>query len=323
MLPLTTEDIIIPNDCFGLRLDASLVKLYPGYSRSQLSASLKAGFITLNGREAKPKDKVYGGEHVKFQQHLVSVTNPDIHLAEDIPLDIRYEDEELLVINKPAGLVVHPGAGNRQHTLINALLHHNSNLAILPRAGIVHRLDKDTTGLLLVAKTHIAHTALVKQLQERSIKRQYTTLVYGHLISGGTVHTGYGRDPHNRLKMSVRPQGKEAITTYALKRQYRFITWLDITLHTGRTHQIRVHMAHLNHPIVGDSLYGGRSHSPAGVGDTLKQALRTFPRQALHACQLTFSHPSTNQTIAIQAELPEDFNTLLHMLEANHDLSSS
>ena len=314
------KEAIVLSEHHGQRVDVVLAQLFPDFSRSQLSMWLKEGAITLDQHQYRPKDKVYGGEHVKLH---VTLTNTESKSEpEDIPLDVVFEDEHLLVVNKPAGLVVHPGAGNPQHTLVNALLYHSPSLHHLARAGIVHRLDKDTTGLLIVAKTLATHTSLIRQMQAREIQRHYLTLVYGHIISGGMIDTCYGRHPRNRLKMAVCAQGKQAITQFSVHEQYPHFTLLDIALMTGRTHQIRVHMAHINHPVVGDPLYGGRSRIPAGINSTLRQELQQFKRQALHACSLSFIHPHLQTKLTFTAPLPDDFQSLLNTLEMHCDESS-
>jgi len=313
MTELLLEGTIVPNEYQGQRVDVVLAQLFPDFSRSQLTTWLKEGAITLNQHQYKPKDKVYGGEQIKV--HVIqSATDKELS-AENIPLDIIYEDEHLLVVNKQAGLVVHPGAGNPQHTLVNALLYHSPVLQHLPRAGIVHRLDKETTGLLLVAKTLPAHTSLIRQMQAREIQRHYLALVHGHIIGGGALDTFYGRHPRNRLKMAVCTHGKQAITQYSVNKQYQCLTLLDITLLTGRTHQIRVHMAHMNHPVVGDPLYGGKSRIPAGISDTLRQTIKQFKRQALHAYTLSFIHPKLQNNLTLTAPLPDDFQSLLTFLD--------
>ena len=314
------KEAIVLTEHHGQRVDVVLAQLFSDFSRSQLQSWLKEGAITLDQRHVKPKDKVYGGEHIKLQV-VLAISNSK-NEAEDIPLQVIFEDEHVLIINKPAGLIVHPGAGNPQHTLVNALLHHDPSLHHLSRAGIVHRLDKDTTGLLIVAKTLAAHTSLVRQMQAREIQRHYLALVYGHLISGGTIDTFYGRHPRNRLKMAVCTQGRQAITQFSLHQQYQHFTLLDVALMTGRTHQIRVHMAHINHPVVGDPLYGGRSRIPAGINNTLRQALQQFKRQALHACSLSFIHPHLQEPLTFTAPLPDDFQLLLTTLDTDCDSSS-
>ncbi|WP_131783439.1 23S rRNA pseudouridine(1911/1915/1917) synthase RluD [Legionella gresilensis] len=307
--------ITIPKDMYGQRIDVVLAQLFPDYSRSQLSQWLKEGKITVNDGYLKPKDKVLGGEIIHLDLQLISENKNEKLTPEAIPLNIVFEDDEIMVINKPADFVVHPGAGNPTHTLVNALLHYNPNLETLPRAGIIHRLDKDTTGLIIIAKTLAAHTYLIRQMQAREIKRFYLALVQGHVIASGEVNTFYGRHPHNRLKMAVREQGKEAITHYNVRKQYQFYTLLDIELFTGRTHQIRVHMAYKKHPIVGDPLYGTRMRIPPGANDELIMALQQFKRQALHAYTLSLIHPIKEQQLTFKAPLPDDFEHLLISLD--------
>ena len=309
------KEAIVPSQYHGQRVDVVLAQLFPDFSRSQLTGWLKDGAITLNKLQYKPKDKILGGEHVII--NVVLPENDSNNEAEDIPLDVVFEDEYLLIVNKPAGLVVHPGAGNPNHTLVNALLHHAPTLHHLPSAVIVQRLDTDTTVILIVAKTLTTHTSLIRQMQAREIQRHYLALVYGHVISGGVLDTHYGRHPRNRLKMAVCTNGRQAITQYALSKQYRYFTLLDVTLMTGRTHQIRVHMAHLNHPVVGDPLYGGRARVPAGINSDLRQAIHAFTRQALHACKLSFVHPDSKERLTFNAPLPDDFQLLLTTLEMN------
>ncbi|WP_133130111.1 23S rRNA pseudouridine(1911/1915/1917) synthase RluD [Legionella yabuuchiae] len=315
------KEAIVPPEHHGQRADVALATLFPEYSRAQLSLWLKKGFITFNDHCLKPKEKVKGGELVRIE---ASFARGDASFeAEDIPLNVVFEDDHLLIINKPSGLVVHPGAGNLKSTLVNALLHYDPALEPLPRAGIVHRLDKDTTGLLIVAKTLPAHTALIRQMQAREIQRSYLTLVHGHVIAGGKLATFYGRHPRNRLKMAVTKQGKEAVTEYRVKQHFNHFTLLDIRLLTGRTHQIRVHMAHLNHPIVGDPLYGGRARIPARVSDSLKNTLQTFKRQALHAYSLSFLHPISHQELTFTIPLPDDFKQLLSQMDETDELYNS
>jgi 23S rRNA pseudouridine1911/1915/1917 synthase len=312
---MTTNILVVPPECHGKRLDQALSLLLPQYSRSQLSNWIKNEQIKLNDKTVKPKEKVFVEDKIQvdFEDSLDKAAN--FYIAENIPLDIVFEDEEIIVINKPAGLVVHPGAGNYQNTLANALLFHAPILKNIPRAGIIHRLDKDTTGLLVVAKTLIAHTDLVRQLQERNVERFYTTLVKGHLIASGEINTFYGRNTKNRLKMAVCTSGKEAITQYYVKKQYNYYTLLAVKLLTGRTHQIRVHMAHINHPIVGDPLYGGRMQFPPKASETLIHTLKSFKRQALHAFKLGFQHPINRQPLCFQAPLPQDLSLLVQLLD--------
>lgn len=307
---------IVPIKACGQRADVVLADLLPAYSRSQLSRWLKEGTIVFLPRSLRPKDKVVGGEQVVVKKELVGNKTYD-DLPEPIVLDIIHEDDSLLVINKPAGLVVHPGAGNWQHTLLNALLHHEPRLQELPRAGIIHRLDKNTTGLLMIAKTLTAYTALVRQLQAREVERCYLALVRGHMVSGGLIQTYYGRHPKNRLKMAVTSAGKEAITEYRVKKHYKVATLLDVKLYTGRTHQIRVHMAHLHHPIIGDMLYGGTWHL-SSVSEKLRHAIQSFKRQALHAYTLAFVHPLTNTPLLFSAPLPDDYRYLMDCFNDEH-----
>lgn len=309
----------VPVEFRGMRADAVLAKLFPDYSRSQLSQWLKSGHVVFNGECLKPKDKVLGNESVILQATINSVC--DNIEAENIALDIIFEDDALLIINKPAGLVVHPGAGNPNHTLVNALLYHDNDLEQLPRAGIVHRLDKETTGLLIVGKTLSAYTSLVRQMQAREISRKYKALVHGHIIAGGHIDTFFGRHPRNRLKMAVCLEGKEAITDYSILKHYYQFSLLDVALQTGRTHQIRVHMEYIKHPIVGDPLYGGRRRIPSGLSDELKQMFQAFSRQALHAYHLSLVHPTRDENLTFTAPLPQDFQNLLTALESSDELS--
>lgn len=316
MIESIIQTINIPREYYGQRLDVVLAQLLPEYSRSQLTSWLKEGLITINKAQCKPREKVMGGEEIELHVDFSSLkAKTDEAEAENIALDIVYEDEDILIINKPAGLVVHPGAGNSKHTLVNGLLYHAPQLSHLPRAGIIHRLDKDTTGLLIVAKTLAAHTALVRQMQAREIDRRYITLVQGHLISGGEIETFYGRHPRNRLKMTVCAGGREAITLYSLRKQYQEFTLLNVQLMTGRTHQIRVHMDHIKHPVVGDTLYGGRLRFPSQASDELRELFSQFKRQALHAASLSFLHPITQKPLTFEAPLPDDFRILIEALD--------
>ena len=302
---------LVPDTCAGRRLDAVLAELFPDYSRSRLSAWIKSGDVAVDGAPARPRDPVRGGETIV----LNAVEEVQTHaVAEDIPLDILYEDAHVFVIDKPAGLVVHPGAGNPAGTLVNALLHRDPELDKLPRAGIVHRLDKDTSGAMVVARTLQAHTALVAQLSAREVHRQYLAVVVGALVSGGTANAAIDRHPRDRLRMSVREDGKDAVTHYRLRERFRAHTALECRLETGRTHQIRVHMAHLKHPIVGDPLYGGALKLPKGASDGLIAALRSFKRQALHAEMLEFAHPVGGEPVRCEAPVPEDMQQLMRQL---------
>ncbi|MBN8717223.1 23S rRNA pseudouridine(1911/1915/1917) synthase RluD [Thermomonas sp.] len=301
----------IPDEAAGRRLDAVLAELFPAYSRSRLSAWIKSGAVQVDGAPARPRDPVRGGEAVA----LTVVEDVQTHaVAEDIPLCVLYEDAHLFVLDKPAGLVVHPGAGNPAGTLVNALLHRDPGLDRLPRAGIVHRLDKDTSGVMVVARTLEAHTALVAQLSARQVHRQYLAIVVGALVSGGTAAAPIDRHPRDRLRMAVREDGKEAVTHYRLRERFRAHTALECRLETGRTHQIRVHMAHLKHPIVGDPLYGGSLKLPKGASEALIAALRGFRRQALHAEVLEFAHPVSGEPVRCEAPVPNDMQQLMRLL---------
>ncbi len=302
---------VVPDSAAGRRLDQVIAELFPEHSRSRLAGWIKSGDVLLDGARVRPRDAVHGGERIEVAA-VDSVQT--LAEAEDIPLQILHEDAHLLVLDKPAGLVVHPGAGNPGGTLMNALLHHDPALERLPRAGIVHRLDKDTSGVMVVARTLQAHTALVAQLSARDVHRQYLAVVVGALVSGGTVDAPIDRHPRDRLKMGVREDGKPAVTHYRLRERFRAHTALECRLETGRTHQIRVHMAHLKHPIVGDPLYGGSLRLPKGASDTLVAALRGFRRQALHAQVLEFEHPVGGAPLRCEAPLPDDLLGLLAAL---------
>jgi len=312
------HELIIPAELAGDRIDQALAKLLPEYSRSMLKTWLDGHKITVNGEYWQPKAKVSGGETVIIEAELEKQIT---HEAEEIDLNIIYEDDDILVINKPVGMVVHPGAGHRASTMLNALLHHAPNLQNIPRAGIIHRLDKDTSGLLVITKTLAAHTFLVKQLQQRKISREYQTIVYGELISGGTITTQIGRHSKLRTKMAVvdREHGKEAVTHYRIIKKFRDFTHLRVMLETGRTHQIRVHLAHIHHPIIGDKAYGGRMRLPKNAPAALIETLQNFKRQALHASKLGLTHPITHEWMEWQAELPADMQELLNILTSVMD----
>ena len=301
----------IPDDLAGLRLDQALARMFPDYSRSRLKEWLLSGAISVDGGSRRPRDPVKGGERIEFQPQ----SEPEVRAKpEPISLDVVFEDEDLLVVNKPAGLVVHPGAGNPGGTLMNGLLHHAPQLESVPRAGIVHRIDKDTTGLLLIAKTLPAHTALVRQLAERSISREYLAVCTGVLTGGGTISEPLGRHPVDRKRMSVQQNGKPAVTHFRVLERFRAFTYVSVKLETGRTHQIRVHFAWRRNPLVGDPVYGGRLALPAGASDALIDTLRRFRRQALHAARLQFEHPASGNAMALAAPLPDDFEQLLIVL---------
>lgn len=297
--------------CKGMRLDQALAQSFPQHSRNRLSQWIKQGQVTIEGKSCEPKLKVKGGEQVAIHPPLAIAQA----LAQNIPLSIVYEDEALLVINKPAGLVVHPGAGNAEGTLLNALLYHAPQLKHLPRAGIIHRLDKETTGLMVIAKTLSAHTALVVALQKRVIQREYLALVGTELIAGTTIEAPIGRHPLVRTKMAVTQSGKFACTHFRCKRRYQGFTLLDVKLETGRTHQIRVHLSHQGYPLVGDATYGWRYRVPPKSSLALQNYLSTFNRQALHAWRLSLPHPVSKQPCSWQAPLPEDFSELLRLLQ--------
>jgi 23S rRNA pseudouridine1911/1915/1917 synthase len=308
----TRHTLSMPEELIGQRLDQALARLLPAYSRARLQQWIQEGRVTVNNQTTRAKDRVRGGEQIE-------VLVPDVPAgdwqAEDIPLVIVYEDDDLLVIDKPAGLVVHPGAGNPEGTLLNALLHHVPALRRLPRAGIVHRLDKETSGLLVVAKTEMARLDLIEQLKERSLSREYMALVQGIVIAGGTIDAPIGRHALTRTRMAVSGRGRPAVSHYRVERKFRAHTLLRVKLESGRTHQIRVHMAHLKHPLVGDPVYGGRALLPKGAAPDLIEVLHGFKRQALHATRLGLVHPTTRQSMVWDSAPPQDFRDLLEVLE--------
>ncbi len=301
------EQLTAADNPAGQRLDQLLADALPDFSRSKLSQWIKQGHVQVDGARAKPSQRLYGGE-------AVSVDAPLENQVDDRPqsldLDLVHTDEHFFVVNKPPGLVVHPAAGHADGTLLNALLHRDEALKKLPRAGIVHRLDKDTSGLLVVARTPIAHSSLVRQLEERTVSRRYWTLVYGRLVSGGTVDLPLGRHPVDRKKMAVREDGKAAVTHYRVLRRFKSFSELSVKLETGRTHQIRVHLSQQRFPIVGDRQYGGRLRSPAGAGEGLLNALNSLRRQALHAVRLAFDHPASGDRVSFEVPLPDDLAAL-------------
>lgn len=301
--------MVVPDDYGGLRLDQALVKFFPEYSRSRLQEWITLQQVKVDGEFATTKQKVWGGEKLEVMPQTHPTEQP--YLAENIALDIVYEDDTLLVINKPVGLVVHPGSGNWEGTLLNALLHHASQLEAVPRAGIVHRLDKDTSGLLVVAKTITAQTALVRQLESRSVHREYLALVHGEIKRAASVDAPIGRHPTQRVKMAVVENGKPAITHYQIEKAFPSCTLLRCRLETGRTHQIRVHMAHIGHPLVGDSVY---LKGPQKCVPQLRELLTGFPRQALHATRLGLEHPVSGEMMEWHAPLPEDMRQLLKQI---------
>jgi 23S rRNA pseudouridine1911/1915/1917 synthase len=312
-----TDDSIltltIPHDLGGVRLDVALQRLLPEHSRSRLQAWIKEGLVTVDKSTSTSKTKVWGGEQVIVQ--VQAKPENKAFIPEDIPLDIVFEDDHILVINKPAGMVVHPAAGNWSGTLLNALLFHVPQLKDVPRAGIVHRLDKETSGLLVVAKTLAAQTNLVRQLQARTVKREYRTIVWGQIWRNGRVDQPIGRDPKSRTKMAINRMGKPAVTRYEVLERFSVQTYLRCNLETGRTHQIRVHMQSLKAPIVGDSVYGFRGIVPIrAMTQTLRDAVSQFDRQALHAIKLGLQHPDTDEFMEWQIELADDMKVLLEAM---------
>jgi len=301
----------IPADVAGQRFDQILPGMFQGYSRAHLAGEVKSGRIRLDGREVPPRTRVRGGEEVEWNRVEAPILGDR---PQSMDLDVVFEDADLLVIDKPAGLVVHPGAGNRDGTLLNVLLSHDPKLAQLPRAGIVHRLDKDTSGLLVVARTLPAQTALVATLAARDIHRRYAAIVNGVPVAGGTVDAPLDRHPTDRLRRAVREGGRPAVTHYRVREKFRAHALLQCELESGRTHQIRVHMAHAGWPLVGDPLYGRGLRLPRGATPALADALRGFKRQALHAEHLAFAHPVTGEALAFDAEPPRDFLDLLDAL---------
>jgi 23S rRNA pseudouridine1911/1915/1917 synthase len=308
----------IPAELAGQRFDQILPRLFHGYSRSHLAAEARAGRIRLDGREVQPRTRVRGGEGVDWNRDDQPVLDDR---PEDIALEIVHEDADLLVIDKPPGLVVHPGAGNRAGTLLNALLHQDPGLARIPRAGIVHRLDKDTSGLMVVARSLPAQTALVTMLAARDIHRRYVAVVNGVPVAGGTVDAPLDRHPADRLRRAVREQGRPAVTHYRVREKFRAHALLQCELESGRTHQIRVHMAHAGWPLVGDPLYGRGLKLPRGATPRLAETLRGFRRQALHAEHLAFAHPVTGEALAFDAEPPADFVELVDALREDAESS--
>ncbi|MDH3714194.1 MAG: 23S rRNA pseudouridine(1911/1915/1917) synthase RluD [Gammaproteobacteria bacterium] len=307
-----TRFLEIPPQLAGQRLDRALAQLVPEYSRNRLQQWIRDGQVLLDGKRTTPRAQVAEGAQVQLR---ATPQPPDSPVeAQRMDLDIRYRDEQLLIINKPPGLVVHPAVGNRDGTLQNALLHVDAALATVPRAGIVHRLDKDTSGLLVVARTLQAHSSLVRQLAERSVKREYLALVGAEVVAGGRIEAAIGRHPVDRKRMAVRPGGKSAVTEYRVAARYRGFTLLNVRLETGRTHQIRVHLKHLGMPLVGDRTYGGRARYPRGASPGLRAALDAFPRQALHAARLGLQHPASGEKLLWEAEPPADFRRLLAAL---------
>lgn len=303
---------VIPDSYAGWRLDRTLAEMFPDFSRSSLKDWINAGKIIVDTKTVRPRATVHGGEHIDIQ--VVPEEKTECQ-AQPIALDIIHEDEDLIVINKPANLVVHPGSGNPDGTVLNALLHHDPELVNLPRAGIVHRLDKDTTGIMVVARSLRAHTSLINQLQSRTLKREYQAIVTGVMTAGGNVDAPIGRHPTQRTRMAVVENGKHALTHYRIETRFKGHTHLHLQLESGRTHQIRVHMAYIRYPIVGDPVYGGRLKIPGDCSESLANYLRNFRRQALHSTRLTLTHPAHGETMSWTAVLPDDMQTLLKHLK--------
>jgi 23S rRNA pseudouridine1911/1915/1917 synthase len=305
-------DLEIPEELAGQRLDSALARLLPEHSRTRIKSWIEAGEVRVGRLRCKPSDTAAGGSRVRVRMAL-DAPNLTV-LPEAIALRLVHEDRDLFVVDKPAGLVVHPGAGNPRHTLQNALLGLDPTLAALPRAGLIHRLDKDTSGLLMVARTPEAQTALARQLMARTISREYLAVCAGVMTGGGTIDEPIGRHRHDRVRMTVRADGRPAVTHYRVLERFRAHTYLGVKLETGRTHQIRLHLSHLRFPIVGDPVYGGRFARPRGVTDALADTLRAFKRQALHAATLAFDHPRSAKRLTLQSPVPADFAALLAAL---------
>ena len=315
-MPQITLSAEVQPEQMGQRLDQTLAELFPEYSRSRLKTWIEADLVKLNDRITNiPREKVLGGERIEI---IVEVEDDTRFEPENIPLNIVYEDDDIIVINKPKDLVVHPGAGNPNGTVLNALLYHYPPISEVPRAGIVHRLDKDTTGLMVVAKTIPAQTKLVRDLQKRKITREYEAVASGIMTKGGTVDQPMARHATKRTLMAVHPIGKPAVTHYRIMENYRNYTRLRLRLETGRTHQIRVHMAHIAHPLLGDQTYGGRPRPPKNASEDFMEVLRNFKRQALHAVMLRLAHPITGEMMEWYAPLPDDFVELLNALKADY-----
>ena len=305
-------EALVPIQCHGMRLDQVAAELFPDYSRNRLASWIKEGRLMVDGRTVKPRDKATASAQVT----LLVTHEPVIDWQpQRLPLDIIFEDEHILVVNKPAGVVVHPAAGHADSTLVNALLAHAPELDALPRGGIVHRLDKETSGIMFVARTSLAHKSLVAQLSERTVSRTYCAVCTGALTGGGKIDAPIDRHPMARTKMAVVADGKPAVTHYRIAHRFKHYTQLQVNLETGRTHQIRVHMAHRKWPLIGDPVYGGRQRVPAGASELLMSTLRDFPRQALHAQALEFEHPASGDWMEFETDLPDDLVNLLEVLE--------
>jgi len=310
-MKLIQQSFQIEKQQAGNRLDNALHRLLPEYSRTRIQYWIQQGFVSVNDELCKPRQKVLDGD-------LVELDVPEETRISDLPqavdFEILHQDEDIIVVNKPAELVVHPAAGHQDGTLVNGLLAHESRLEQLPRAGIVHRLDKDTTGIMVVARNLTAHSWLVEQLQQRLVKREYVAITRGVVTAGRSIEACIGRHPQNRKKMSVQEGGKPAITHFQVARKFNHYSLIKLQLETGRTHQIRVHMAYINYPLLGDRVYGGRERIPAGIHEALRPVIQNFGRQALHAERLSFEHPRSHKPVSFDAPLPEDFENLLESL---------
>lgn len=311
-MKLIQQQYRIDNENAGNRLDQTLSHLLPEYSRSKIQEWIREGFICLNQQPCKPRQKVYANDLVDLDVPVVARLTDQ---PQRVEFEILHQDDDIFVINKPANLVVHPAAGHHDGTLVNGLLNKDSKLEQLPRAGIVHRLDKDTTGVMVVARNLTAHHWLVDQLQQRLVKREYIAITQGVVTAGRTIETGIDRHPVNRKKMAVSERGKQAITHFQVAKKFQHHSLIDVQLETGRTHQIRVHMAHIKYPLLGDPVYGGRERIPRGADENFAQAIRAFDRQALHARRLSFEHPASHELCQFEASIPTDFQQMLDALE--------
>lgn len=311
-------ELTIPPEYAGQRLDQVLAELLPEYSRTRIKAWIEGGQVAVSGRPLRPKDPVLGGEQVVVTPLFEADTRVQ---AQEIALNIVHEDKHVLVVNKSAGLVVHPGAGNPAGTLQNALLHYDPKLAVLPRAGIVHRIDKNTSGLLVIARTLKAHTALTEMIEAHAVQRHYEAVCVGVMTAGGTIDKPIGRHTADRIKMMIRSDGRDAVTHYRVANRFRAHTHVRLQLETGRTHQIRVHLTHAGYPLVGDAVYGKRLVIPKNSSPAFEATLRDFNRQALHAAKLEFNHPVTGKLVTCEAPLPDDMKQLLKALAS--DLKAS
>ncbi len=316
-MKIIQQQLTINEQTSGLRLDQALCTFMPEYSRSKIQDWIKQGFILLNDAVPKPKIKVYVGDVLQLD---IPPTTKTYDQPQQVEFDIIFQDEHLFVVNKPAGLVVHPAAGHASGTLLNGLLFLDPDLEQLPRAGIVHRLDKDTTGVMVVARTLEAHAALVDALQLRDIKREYVAITQGVVTAGRTIEQPIGRHPVDRKRMAVQENGKDAVTHFSVREKYRSHCLIDVQLETGRTHQIRVHLAHIRHPLLGDQVYGGRLAIPKGISAELEQLIRGFKRQALHARRLSFAHPISGEPLSFTADLPQDMLQMIEGLQKDASL---